>query len=674
MSTRKWPQLFLPKALRTSRSLKGKIFLALAATVLVAIVSIFLVLNYFLRRQIFETLHGEVRRAARLFVLLQQRESVHQMLERSRLLTSAPQLKAALDTGHRLTVQEVLEPLFQSVSMATEEDNFFFSHDDQANGRLAPQPDHQATDNASRILLEKAPERFSDLCAVYSREGKMVTAMARFSPSSRISSEVSSQFILPDSLLLPTLQGRERVAIWQNQHGAWWGVLVPIWAGGSPFGPSLLGALALGMRLDDAYALRMKALVGSEVAVVLAGEVVAISRPDLERGRLAAAETHDFSSDRLQEFAINDEKFLATGLPLFEDESTGSVILFRSIDSSIQPLLRPVQGTLSIVGLGAFLAALVISLLVSRTITQPIAKLVDAAHAASAGQLDQPIQISSTDEIGYLARRFEAMRQSLKLQMEKLTELNADLSERNLELESALDQLRRAQEELVKSEKLAAAGKLTAQLSHEINNPIHNIRSCLETALKKMPEQLGGRQFVQLAHDEILRIGKLVRQMLDFYRFGKTELQAIDLNQAIVEVLDSSQRRFEEHKIAVERRLAAGLPAVRASRDQMKQVFLNLILNAVEAMPSGGKLKVQTWTENGFAQIAIDDTGCGIPPENLPKIFDTFFTTKRAVHGVGLGLSVCYNIVHQHGGTIEVESEGGKGSTFTVRLPLAEKE
>ncbi|MCI0697910.1 ATP-binding protein [candidate division KSB1 bacterium] len=674
MSTRRWPQLFLPKALRTSRSLKGKIFLALAATVLLAIISIFLVLNYFLRRQIFETLHDEVRRAARLFVLLQQRESVHQMLERSRLLTSAPQLKAALDTGHPLTVQDVLEPLFQSVFIATEENNFFFSHDNQVNGGPAPRPDLQIADNNSRALSENTPERFSDLCVIYNREGKMVTAMVRFSPSSRISSEASSRFILPDSLLLPALQGRERVAIWQNQHGAWWGVLVPIWAGGSPLGPSLLGALALGMRLDDAYALRMKALVGSEVAVVLAGEVVAVSRSDLERGQLAAAKTHDFSSDRLKEFAINDERFLATSLPWFEEESDDDVILFRSIDSSIQPLLRPVQGTLSIVGLGAFLAALVISLLVSRTITQPIAKLVDAAHAASAGQLDQPIQISSADEIGYLARRFEAMRQSLKLQMEKLTELNADLSERNLELESALDQLRRAQEELVKSEKLAAAGKLTAQLSHEINNPIHNIRSCLETALKKMPEQLAGRQFVQLAHDEILRIGKLVRQMLDFYRFGKTELQAIDLNQAIVEVLDSSQRRFEEHKIAVERRLTAGLPAVRASRDQMKQVFLNLILNAVEAMPCGGKLKVQTLKENGFVQIAIGDTGCGIPPENLPKIFDTFFTTKRAVHGVGLGLSVCYNIVHQHGGTIAVESEVGKGSTFTVKLPLAEKE
>jgi two-component system NtrC family sensor kinase len=161
--------------------------------------------------------------------------------------------------------------------------------------------------------------------------------------------------------------------------------------------------------------------------------------------------------------------------------------------------------------------------------------------------------------------------------------------------------------------------------------------------------------------------------MLDFYRFGKIELHAVDLNAALAEVLDSSQRRFEEHRIEVARDFAADLPAVRASRDQMKQVFLNLILNAVEAMPNGGKLETRSRRENGFALIEICDTGCGIPPENLAKIFDTFFTTKRAVHGVGLGLSVCYNIVHQHGGTIEVESAVGKGSAFTVKLPLAEK-
>jgi signal transduction histidine kinase len=668
MSTRTWPQLFLPKALRTSRSLKGKIFLALAATVLAAIISIFLVLNYFLRRQIFETLHGEVRRAARLFIVLQQRDRV-QLLEKSQVLASAPQLKAALDVGDRLSLQNELKQLFyQEASLQGQVPPF-----SRANTQLIAKKFHEL----SRRQDDAAVAQVSDLCLVYARQGQLLTAMTRAGASGLNMASAPSAFNFPDSLLAVTWSGREQIVAWQHRHNAWWGVVVPVWAGGSPLGPSVIGALALGMRLDDSFTKNRQELVGAEIALQHAGEIVAASIVDPERQRLAAvlaSQTPALSSVQPGVLVTAEEKLLSISVPLFENAPAMRVILFRSIDRSIRPLLRPVQRTLFFVGLGAFLAALVISLLVSRTITQPIARLVDAAHAASAGQLDQPIPISAADEIGYLARRFEAMRQSLKLQMEKLTELNADLSQRNLELESALDQLRRAQEELVKSEKLAAAGKLTAQLSHEINNPIHNIRSCLETALKKMPEEFAGRQFVQLAHGEILRIGKLVRQMLDFYRFGKTELQAIDLNQALVEVLDSSQRRFEERKIAVARRLAAGLPAVRASRDQMKQVFLNLFLNAVEAMPSGGKLTVQTWKGNGFAQIAIGDTGCGIAPENLPKIFDTFFTTKRAVHGVGLGLSVCYNIVHQHGGTLAVESAVGKGSTFTVRLPLAEKE
>jgi signal transduction histidine kinase len=608
-----------------------------------------------------------MQRAAGLFAVLQQLEH-KQMLEKGRVLASAPQLKAALDTGDPLSVQTVLVPLFQSVSATAEAGVPIFPEKDGKEGK-------PLSSSSFQINGQNAFAQATELCQIYDRDGRIFTTVTRETETGRISSGITWRFDLPDSVLLPALYGQEHFAVWLNRDGAWWGVLVPILAGGSPLGPSVIGALAVGMRLDDAFARRMSDLVGTDVAIVFGNQVVAASLPEPTRRQIAgAASTNGQSLSRVQpkELIIDDEIFLTASLPLFENAATGRVGLLQSIDRSVQPVLRSVERTLFFVGLGAFLAALSISLIVSRTITHPIAKLVGAAHAASAGQLDQPIRISSRDEIGYLARRFEEMRQSIKQQMEKLTELNANLSERNLELEAALEQLHRAQEELVKSEKLAAAGKLTAQLSHEINNPIHNIRSCLETALKKMPEKLTGREFVQLAHDEIMRIGKLVRQMLDFHRFGQVELHPMNLNAALVEVLESSQQRFEEHRITVKSNLAEGLPQVRASRDQMKQVFLNLILNAVEAMSTGGQLEVRTRQENGFAQVAIRDTGCGIPPENLPKIFDTFFTTKRAVHGVGLGLSVCYNIVHQHGGSIEVESEVGKGSTFTVKLPLEE--
>ena len=644
---------FLKKILRGYRGLKGKFFLALAVTVLGVIVSTFWVLNYYLRRQVLATLQEEVRHAAQLFVELQQRDGL-QLLEKSQILASVPRLKAALDVDDRITLRTELEQLFYQEM-------------------FAPFPYAPAPANGSD-LNNSVHRHLSDLCLVYNRQGHVVTTLLRAEKNRALIVDTAASFSLPDSVLRSIWSGGERFMIWRHGEQKWWGVLVPMSAGGSPLGPSIIGALALGIGLDDSSAAHLQQLIGADIVVQFAGEIVAASLPATPRAQLAAALSPSMLiSNQPAKLTTANENFLALGLPFFTTETTPRVILLRSLDRSIEQLLRPVQRPLFIVGAVAFLAALLLSLIIARNITRPIARLVEAAHAAGAGKLDQPIQIAARDEIGYLARRFEAMRQSIKQQMEKLTELNASLVERNADLENALAQLRRAQEELVKSEKLAAAGKLTAQLSHEINNPIHNIRSCLETALKKTPEDLASRQFVQLAHDEILRIGKLVRQMLDFYRFGQIELLPVDLNAALAEVLASSQRRFEEHRIVVSRALDQNLPAVRASRDQMKQVFLNLILNAIEAMPNGGKLETRSLRENGFAQIEIGDTGCGIPPENLSKIFDTFFTTKRAVHGVGLGLSVCYNIVHQHGGALEVQSEVGKGSVFIVKLPLAEQ-
>lgn len=641
---------FLKNIFRGYRGLKGKFFLALAATVLSVMLATFGVLNYYLRRQVLATLQEEVRHAAQLFVELQQRDGL-QLLEKSQILASVPRLKAALDVDDRVTLRTELEQLFYQEM-------------------FAPFPYVPAPVNGNE-WRNGVHRHLSDLCLVYNRQGQALTTLLRVEKSRARSLDTAASFALPDSVQRSIWSGDERFMIWRHGEQKWWGVLVPMSAGGSPLGPSVIGALALGIRLDDAFAEHLQQLIGADLAVQLAGELVASSLPPTPRAQLAAAlAPSTLLSSQPAKLATASENFLALSLPFFTTEATPRVILLRSLDRSIAQLLRPVQRPLFIVGLVAFLAALMLSLIIARNITRPIARLVEATHAAGAGKLDQPIPITARDEIGYLARRFEAMRQSIKQQMEKLTELNTSLVERNVDLENALAQLRRAQEELVKSEKLAAAGKLTAQLSHEINNPIHNIRSCLETALKKMPAETTSRQFVQLAHDEVLRIGKLVRQMLDFYRFGQIELQPVDLNAVLAEVLAGSQRRFEEHRIAVFRDFDSTLPAVRASRDQMKQVFLNLILNAVEAMPEGGKLEARSLHENGFAQIEISDTGCGIPPENLTQIFDTFFTTKRAVHGVGLGLSVCYNIVHQHGGTIAAQSEVGKGSTFIVKLPL----
>jgi signal transduction histidine kinase len=263
------------------------------------------------------------------------------------------------------------------------------------------------------------------------------------------------------------------------------------------------------------------------------------------------------------------------------------------------------------------------------------------------------------------------MSASLKDKITQLGTLNQDLVERNRTLDETLRQLRSAQQELVRSERLAATGKMTAQLAHEINNPIHNIQSCLKTALGRLPAEIKGRDLIHVASDEVNRLSRLTAQMLNFYRnsFVEEELKLTNLNDLIEEAIAVTRTELSENNIRLTARIDSGLPLIRASRDKLKQVLLNLVSNARDAMPEGGMLDLAACTQNGTVRISVQDPGVGIPQENLDRIFDAFFTTKKKVSGVGLGLSVSYGIVNQHRGSIEVESVVGRGSRFTVVLP-----
>jgi two-component system NtrC family sensor kinase len=250
--------------------------------------------------------------------------------------------------------------------------------------------------------------------------------------------------------------------------------------------------------------------------------------------------------------------------------------------------------------------------------------------------------------------------------------LNGDLVERNADLDETLQKLREAQQELVRNERLAATGKLTAQLAHEINNPIHNIQSCLQTALKRLPADSRGRELIEVAYDEVGRMSRLTGQMLDIYRssYSAIKFEDVQIGEVIQETISAMEADLSNAGIAARTTIPPGLPTVKGSKDKLKQVFLNLLLNARDAMPQGGTLKICVERSDGSVRVSVADTGVGIPKENLNRIFDAFFTTKDKVSGVGLGLSVVYGIVSQHDGTITVRSEPGRGATFVVTLPL----
>lgn len=241
-----------------------------------------------------------------------------------------------------------------------------------------------------------------------------------------------------------------------------------------------------------------------------------------------------------------------------------------------------------------------------------------------------------------------------------------DLTER-LEMERALN---KTQEQLLHSEKLAAMGRLTSQIAHELNNPLFGIMNTLELLKTEIPPENKRRKLLDMSLSEIVRLADMLKKMLSFSKPEQEVRKSVNLNTILDEILLLHAKQLQENDIKIKTDFYDDLEKVVASTNQLRQVFLNMISNARDAMPEGGILSVSTKKEGGFAHVIFSDTGVGISEENISKIFDSFFTTKSSVKGVGLGLSVCYGFIKDHGGDIKVKSVPGEGATFTISLPF----
>jgi two-component system NtrC family sensor kinase len=231
-------------------------------------------------------------------------------------------------------------------------------------------------------------------------------------------------------------------------------------------------------------------------------------------------------------------------------------------------------------------------------------------------------------------------------------------------------ELQKMQEALLQSEKLAAMGRLTSQIAHELNNPIYGIMNTLELLKTEIPPESKRRRILELSLSEIQRLSEMLRNMLSFSKPEEEKRRPIKIGELIEGILLMMEKQMRESNIQVVTSFDPDIPEIMASTNQMRQVMLNIIKNAKEAMPKGGILSVRTAREEDKVLIHIQDTGIGIPEEIRDKIFEAFFTTKQKVKGVGLGLSVCYGIIKDHGGKIKLESEEGKGTTFIISLPI----
>ncbi len=231
----------------------------------------------------------------------------------------------------------------------------------------------------------------------------------------------------------------------------------------------------------------------------------------------------------------------------------------------------------------------------------------------------------------------------------------------------------RTEEQLVQNEKLTSLGLLAAGVAHEVNTPLAVISNYIQLLAKQMPPDDPRHNLIEKIVKQTFRASDIVNNLLNFSRTAAAEFREVDLNQVLGETLTLVSHPFRTSQVQVIQALQEDLPPVLGSGNRLQQVFLNLFLNARDAMPSGGMLEVRSSCSNGSVEIEVTDSGLGIPRENLSRIFDPFFTTKATARGTGLGLSVSYGIIKEHGGRVEVRSTPGKGTSFRLEFPTARK-
>jgi len=340
------------------------------------------------------------------------------------------------------------------------------------------------------------------------------------------------------------------------------------------------------------------------------------------------------------------------------------------------------KNTLTIVGLAlgfVLAAALLVSFLVHRMVYLPLRDLEGGAARLAKGELEQTIPVRSEDEFGQLASSFNSMTDALRKSHVELQDWGRTLERK---VKAATHELHIAQAEAARGEKLASVGLLAAGIAHELNNPLTGVLTFAHLVRKQVPEGSPEADDLDLVIRETKRCAAIIRRLLDFAREKTPEKTFADLNKLIEEATHLIEQSAQVENITINTDLDEQLPAVWIDEDLIKQVVMNMLVNAQHAIEGEGSISIRSRLHPEYrraepgaqpvpmAEITFADTGCGIPEEDLQRIFDPFFTTKGVGKGTGLGLSVSHGTVKAHGGVIEVESTVGKGTEFHIFLPI----
>ena len=393
---------------------------------------------------------------------------------------------------------------------------------------------------------------------------------------------------------------------------------------------------------------------------------------------------------------VDEDRWLEVVVPLYSGKKViGGIRVVSSLDEAQSYLSKKRDRTL-ILTLSSIVALLVVvTLLFQRLVGNPIQKLVEAMSRAEKGDLEAEAHLGSSDELGEMGRHFNRMLKTIREAHEQNIQLLSQVNRFNEELtgriETATSELARRNEELIllnealfesqrqlgQSEKLAAVGEVTATMAHQIGTPLNSISGYLQLMLQEGTLTSTDHNRLKIIESQLDRLTDSVKNLLSSTRQPRPLFKPLEVNDILVELIHLSEPWLHSRNVKLLSALSTDLPPVLGDATRLQTLFLNLISNALDAMPYGGELTIMTHAvssaspsgNGGWVEIAISDTGVGIPKESKKRIFDPFFTTKKAGEGTGLGLAICEKIIKEHSGTLSVESEVGKGSTFSIQVP-----
>ncbi len=461
----------------------------------------------------------------------------------------------------------------------------------------------------------------------------------------------------PEALIEATRAGEMPVAVVVEPERMSVMALAPVMSEGR-----WIGAAGVVTPLDEAEARTLASLTRSDVILVRPDGEVAASTLDEEVARAVAAAAADDTSDaevqaEVQELEVSSRRFAAAPGDL---AGVATAVFVRDLDEELA-VLPDTRRAAAISILLASLVALAAGALVATILASPVHSLARDADRFASGDLSSPVRSGGVREVRRVGEAMDLMRERLAARVKQLEDANHELEDRQ-------HRLGVLQAELVQRDRLAAAGRLLAQLAHEIRNPVATVRNCLELLRRRVVDDPEARDFADMAIDELLGMHELAEQMMDLHR-------PKDGSEATADPAEVAERvarlvRVGSAEGAPEIEVTGSGPDVAMAPETLKQVLLNVVQNASEAAGPGGQ--VQIAVEEGDAQtcIVVTDDGPGIPPGSLDRIFDPFFTTKEAVRGIGLGLFTAEGMVRTAGGRIQAANRAkGRGAEFRIEIP-----